>query len=86
GTLVELGVEVGDIGAFFDEMQAKGIVMTAGDATPLPAGAKAITDETSGDRYAYFPLDKSEGMRIMVFQRGPAETSVFTKRDQSWKQ
>lgn len=86
GTLVELDVEVGDIDAFYDEMQAKGIVMTAGDATPLPAGAKAITDDTSGDRYAYFPLDKSEGMRIMVFQRGPAETSVFTKRDQSWKQ
>lgn len=86
GAMVELDVEVGDIEAFYDDMLAKGILMTAGDATPLPAGAKAVTDDASGDRYAYFPLDKSEGMRIMVFERGPANSSIYAKRDESWRQ
>jgi|JI10StandDraft_1071094.scaffolds.fasta_scaffold01704_16 catechol 2,3-dioxygenase-like lactoylglutathione lyase family enzyme len=81
GALVELGVEVPDINAFYDAMAAKGIKMTAGDGAALPAGQKAITVTSSGDRFNYFPLDKSEGMRILVFQRGPAATSVFAKRD-----
>lgn len=84
GTLLELGVEVPDLDAFNDQMKAKGIIMTAGDATPLPAGKKSITDPSSGDRYAYFPLDRSYGMRIMVFQRGPSGTSVFAQRDRAW--
>ena len=54
--------------AFHDAMKAKRITMTAGDGTPLPAGAKAVTTPT-GDRYCYFPLERSEGLRIMVFQR-----------------
>jgi hypothetical protein len=45
----------------------------------LPAGAKAVTGP-SGDRFAYFPLDRSEGMRIMVFQRARSG-SVFAARD-----
>lgn len=81
GALVELGVEVSDIDAFHDAMAAKGIKMTAGDGVALPAGQKAVTVASSGDRYSYFPLDKSEGMRILVFQRGPAATSVFARRD-----
>lgn len=85
GTLIELGVEVADIEAFHGQMAAKGITLTAGDATPLPAGSKAVTDAASGDRYAYFPLDRSQGMRILVFQRGPAATSVFSRRDQAWQ-
>ncbi len=85
GTLIELGVEVADIEAFHDQMAAKGIKLTAGDATPLPAGSKAVTDAASGDRYAYFPLDKSQGMRILLFQRGPAATSLIARRDQAWK-
>jgi hypothetical protein len=55
--------------------------MTAGDASALRAGEKAVADSKSGDRFSYFPLDKSKGMRIMTFQRGPSETSVFTGRD-----
>jgi len=85
GTLLEIGVEVPDIEAFHDRMKAQGITLTAGDATRLPAGTKAVTDAVSGDRYAYFPLDRSYGMRIMVFQRGPAASSVFHRRDKAWK-
>ena len=55
--------------------------MTGGDNTPLPAGEKAMTNSQSGDRYAYFPLDRSMGMRIMVFQRGDGQQSVFNQRD-----
>ncbi len=85
GTLLEIGAEVPDIDAFHDRMKAKGITLTAGDATPLPSGKKALSDATSGDQYAYLPLDRSYGMRIMVFQRGPAATSVFHRRDRDWK-
>ena len=81
GAIMELGVEVDDIDAFYDHMKAKDITMTAGDATSLPSGQKSVLIESSGDRYSYFPLDKSEGMRILVFQRGPKETSIFGKRD-----
>ena len=78
GNIMELAAEVADIDAFYDAMQAKGITMTAGDGVPLPAGAKAVTTAT-GDRYIYFPLDRSEGMRILVFER--AKDGAFTKRD-----
>lgn len=81
GALVELGVEVPDIDAFYDAMAAKGITMIAGDGVALPSGQKAVTVASSGDRFSYFPLDKSEGMRILVFQRGPAGKSVFARRD-----
>lgn len=81
GAIMELGVEVADIDAFYDRMKAKGMTMTAGDGTPLPAGEKSVLVESSGDRYSYFPLYRSEGMRLMVFQRGPRETSVFHRRD-----
>jgi catechol 2,3-dioxygenase-like lactoylglutathione lyase family enzyme len=81
GALVELGVEVSDIDAFHDAMATKGIKMTAGDGIALPAGQKSVTVASSGDRYSYFPLDKSEGMRILVFQRGSADKSVFAQRD-----
>jgi hypothetical protein len=68
GAIMELGVTVMDIDAFYDQMKAKGITMTAGDGRALPAGKKAIQMEGSGDRYSYFPVSKSEGMRIMVYQ------------------
>jgi catechol 2,3-dioxygenase-like lactoylglutathione lyase family enzyme len=79
GAIVEMGVEVADIDAFTRQMAGKGIVMTAGDSVNLPAGKTAITDPRTGDRYCYFPLNKSHGMRIMVFQCGGSE-SVFAKR------
>jgi len=81
GAIMELGIEVADIAAFYDAMKAKGIVMTAGDSTPLPTGDKSVLIESSGDRYSYFPLDRSEGMRLLVFQRGPRATSAFHQRD-----
>jgi hypothetical protein len=80
GNIMELAAEVPSIDAFHDAMKAKGITMTAGDGMALPAGAKAVTSP-SGDRYAYFPLDKSEGMRIMVFER--AKTGAIAQRDKA---
>jgi catechol 2,3-dioxygenase-like lactoylglutathione lyase family enzyme len=69
GAIMELDVEVKDIDAFYDKMKTKGITMVAGDGSSLPAGSKAAVMEGSDVRYSYFPEDKSEGMRIMVFQR-----------------
>jgi hypothetical protein len=71
GNIMELAVEVPDIDAFYDQMKSKGIVMTAGDGGALPKGKKAVATETSAIRYNYFPLDRSEGMHIMVYQRAP---------------
>jgi catechol 2,3-dioxygenase-like lactoylglutathione lyase family enzyme len=73
GAIMELDVEVGNIDAFFDEMTAKGITMTAGDGNALPLGTKSVTIKKSGLRYAYFPQEKSEGMRIMVYQQAPIQ-------------
>lgn len=81
GAIMELAVEVSDIAQFHDAMHAKSITMTAANDAPLPAGKKAVTVPSTGDSYSYFPSNKSEGMRIMVFQRGPKATSVFHKRD-----
>lgn len=80
GAIMELAAEVNDIDAFYDTMKSKGIIMTAGDSSPLPEGQKSVVVSSSGDRYSYFPLDKSEGMRILVFQRGPKATSIFDRR------
>jgi len=82
GNIMELAAEVTNIDAFHDAMQKKGIVMTAGDDTPLPPGEKAVIT-TTGDRYAYFPLDRSEGMRIMVFERAKGDASVFAQRNRA---
>ena len=81
GMIMELDVEVADLAKFYDAMKAKGIIMTSDGTTPLPAGTKSVTVQTTGDSYSYFPLRKSEGMRILVFQRGPTATSVFAARD-----
>jgi catechol 2,3-dioxygenase-like lactoylglutathione lyase family enzyme len=83
GAIMELCAEVDDIEAFYDRMQDKGITMTAGDCRPLVEGEKAVADTNTGDRFSYFPLDKSKGMRIMVFQRGTEEKSVFSARDKA---
>lgn len=81
GNIMELVAEVEDIDAFYDRMQVRGITLTAGDARPLPKGEKAVRMKRSGDRYAYLPLDRSEGMRIMVMQRGPKSASFYHRRD-----
>ena len=81
GAIVEIAAEVADIDAFSRRMAAAGITMTAGDDTPLDAGATSVCVDSSGDRYAYFSRESSEGMRIMVFQRGTDARSVFAARD-----
>ena len=68
GAIVELAAEVNDIDVFYDQMKAKGITLTTGDQRALPVGEKAVTMKASGDRYAYLPLSKSEGMRIVIYQ------------------
>jgi catechol 2,3-dioxygenase-like lactoylglutathione lyase family enzyme len=80
GNIMEMAAEVPSIDAFYDKMKAKGITMTAGDGVALPPGAKAVTSP-SGDRYNYFPLDRSEGMRIMVFER--AKDGAIARRDKA---
>jgi hypothetical protein len=76
-----LAAEVSDIEAFTQRMSGEGIAMTAGDGAALPPGTSWVEIPGTGDRYAYFSRDASLGMRIMVFQRGPAATSVFAARD-----
>jgi catechol 2,3-dioxygenase-like lactoylglutathione lyase family enzyme len=69
GNIMELGVEVDDIDALYARMKARGITMTDGDGKPLSNGARSVAMNGTGERYSYFPTDKSEGMRIMVYQR-----------------
>jgi catechol 2,3-dioxygenase-like lactoylglutathione lyase family enzyme len=85
GMIMELGVEVADIAAFHDQMAAKGFRLTGDGKKPLPRGSKAVIVTATGDRYAYLPLDKSEGMRIKVFQRGPKASSLYDARDTASK-
>ena len=66
GLILELVVEVTDLDALYDRMKAKGVVMTAGDNLPLPRGEKSVA--AGADRFAYFPREKSCGMRIMAFE------------------
>jgi catechol 2,3-dioxygenase-like lactoylglutathione lyase family enzyme len=76
GAILELDVEVPDADTFYDRMRAKGLTMTAGDSTALAAGEKSVVLPT-GDRFSYFPQSASQGMRIMVFQRGSAASSLL---------
>ena len=59
------------------------IAMTAGDGASLPSGQTSVTVASSGDRYAYFSRDASQGMRIMVVQRGPHPKSILSRRGAS---
>lgn len=80
GNIMELAAEVSDLDAFHAAMQAKGIVMTSDGRTPLAAGTRAVTTPT-GDRYSYFPTDRSEGMRIVVFERARGAAGALAQRD-----
>jgi len=83
GMIMELDVEVADLAKFSDELKSRGLALTIDGSTPLPSGEKSVVVADSGDRYGYLPLNKSEGMRILVFQRGPSATSLLTARDAS---
>lgn len=84
GYAMEVAAEVDDLDAFYDHMAAKGITMVNCDGSPLAPGAKGLTVEPSGDRHHYFPLNESQGMRIMVYERGPRHTSMLHRRDDIW--
>jgi len=81
GYAMEVSVEVDDLEAFCDRMQAQGITMVKFDGSALDPGTKWDTVEPSGDRICYFPLDVSRGLKMMMYQRGPRETSVLHRRD-----
>lgn len=79
GNIMELAAEIPDIDAWYDTMKAQGIIMTSDGVHPLDGKQKSVATPT-GDRYSYFPLDRSEGLRILVFQRA-AKDGAFTQRD-----
>lgn len=81
GAILELDVEVANIDEFSGRMNGLGFTMTAGDSNALAEGQKAVT-LPSGDQYSYFPRSASQGMRIMVFQRGASGTSALPGRDE----
>lgn len=77
GYVAELIAEVDDIGAYFDEVKAKGVHMVGLDGTPLDENEKCIVLQPHGDKIAYFPADVSRGLSIEIIERGPKETSVM---------
>jgi catechol 2,3-dioxygenase-like lactoylglutathione lyase family enzyme len=84
GYAMEVSVEVDDLDGFYDQMQAKGITMVNFDGSPLAPGTKGTTVEPYGDHFCYFPLSESQGMRIMMYERGPRETSIIHRRDDTF--
>ena len=84
GYVLEIAAEVDDLDAFYDRTAAKGVTMVSIDGKPLAAGTKGATIEPTGDRHHYFPLNVSCGMRITVFERGPRDSSLFHRRDDTW--
>jgi catechol 2,3-dioxygenase-like lactoylglutathione lyase family enzyme len=84
GYAMELSIEVDDLDAYYDQMSAKGITMVNFDGSPLATGRKWNTVEPYGDRFNYFPLSESQGLRMMMYQRGPRETSILHHRDDTF--
>ncbi len=81
GYAMQICVEVDDLSAYCGRMQDKGITMTGLNGSPLEPGAGWNVAEPYGDRYCYFPLSQSRGIRIMMFERGPRATSMLHRRD-----
>lgn len=86
GYAMEIAVEVGDLDAFYDRMQAKGVTMVNLNGSPLASGTKGVRLENYGDRFHYFPLEVSRGLRVMVMERGPRKSSIFHRRDDTLMQ
>lgn len=84
GFPMEVSIEVSDLDAYVDRVRSQGISMVNFDGSPISDGAKSITLQPYGDKYCYFPLSASQGMRIMVYERGPWETSLVHRRDDSF--
>jgi len=81
GFIMETAIEVDDLDAFYDQMQANSITMVDIDGSALPTGTKAVTVEPYGDRYNYFPLNVSRGMRLRIFERYSSTSSIYHQRD-----
>jgi catechol 2,3-dioxygenase-like lactoylglutathione lyase family enzyme len=83
GYAMELGVEVQDLDKVYDDAKARGITMVNLDGGALEAGEKALTS-AHGDRYCYYPLEDSRGLRLKMFQRGIDGASIFQNRDDTF--
>jgi catechol 2,3-dioxygenase-like lactoylglutathione lyase family enzyme len=83
GYAMELGVEVQDLDKVYDDAKARGITMVNFDGGALEAGEKALTS-AHGDRYCYYPLEDSRGLRLKMFQRGIDGASIFQNRDDTF--
>lgn len=70
GAIVEIGVETRDIETLAASLRAMGVLLTAGDDTPLPEGKSSVSDGRTGDRYAYLSMKEAHGLRIRIFERG----------------
>lgn len=81
GYAMEVTVEVDNLDAFVDQMNAKGVTMCSLSEDPLPAGEHSLGTGDYGDRYCYFPLNVSRGFRVKMLERGPEGTSMLHKRD-----
>jgi len=86
GYAMEIAVEVDDLDTFYDRMQAKGVTMVNLDGSSLASGTKGVRLEKYGDRFHYFPLEVSHGLRVMVIERGPRESSILHRRDDTLRQ
>ena len=83
GYVLEIGAEVDDLDKFYDQMKEKGITMVNLDGSPLASGEKGTTIKPYGERH-YFPLERSFGMRIMIYERGSSSTSILHQRDSAF--
>ena len=85
GYVAELIAEVDNLDDYYDQVKAKGVELVNIDGTPFQDGEKCFVLEPYGDKAAYFPKDVSCGMTIEVYERGPRDTSLMHKRDDSWE-
>ena len=77
GAMIELAIEVDDIGEYYDQLQAKGVELVDTNGTPFPTDSKCQVLKPFGDKIAYIPKDVACGMNIEVIERGPRETSIL---------
>lgn len=85
GYIAELIAEVDDLGVYYDQLKAKGIELLDINGAPFKNNEKGFVLEPFGDRAAYLPSNMACGMVIEIYQRGPRDTSLIHRRDDSWK-
>ena len=84
GFIAELIVEVSDLAAYHDAVQARGIKLVDTRRPPVSDRDKADVFEPFGDRIGYLPADAVGGVTIELSQRGPRATSLIHRRDIGW--